>query len=117
MKAYADKDLKTLKSYAGGAQKMVMKDEYFESNSNVNDFRKKINKSNGSFLEIRYKKDRINFQDVYYLTAVFYKDTSSGQLVAVKLRSKDKKKWGLSGFGTSYLNKDEFNKLSLEIPK
>lgn len=96
---------------------MVMKDEYFESNSNVNDFRKKINKSNGSFLEIRYKKDRINFQDVYYLTAVFYKDTSSGQLVAVKLRSKDKKKWGLSGFGTSYLNKDEFNKLSLEIPK
>lgn len=116
LKAYADKDLETLKSYAGGMQKKVMDDEYFKTNNNVIGFRKKISESKGSFIEIRYSKDNINFEDFYYVTAVFYESTS-GQLTAVKLKSTDKENWKLSGFGTAYLEKQEFNEMSLEIPK
>ena len=114
LKAYADKDLETLKSYASGMQKNAMDDEYFKTNSNVNSFRKKISESNGSFKEIRYKKDNINFQDFYYVTAAFY-ESPSGQLTAVQLKSTDKENWKLSGFGTHYLKKPEFNEMSLEI--
>lgn len=115
LKAYADKDLETLKSYAGGAQKMVMDDEYFKTNSNVNSFRKKISNSKGSFQEIRYYEDEKNFQNYYYATAVFY-ESPSGQLTAVKLKSTDKKIWKLAGYGTAYLKKQEFSEMSLEIP-
>lgn len=114
LKAYSDKDLETLKSYAGGAQKMVMDDEYFKTNTNVNSFRKKISHWNGSFKEIRYNKDNINFQDYFYLTAIFY-ESPSGQLTAVKLKSTDKENWKLSGFGTAYIKKQEFSEMSLEI--
>ncbi|MCK5856025.1 MAG: hypothetical protein KAG64_00965 [Bacteroidales bacterium] len=115
-KAYADKDLETLKSYAGMSQVNVMDSEYFKTNNKVISFRKKINESDGTFKEIRYSKDKINFEDYYYLTAVFY-ESASGQLTAVKLKSKDKESWKLSGFGTAYLKKPEFNEMSLEIPE
>ena len=115
LKAYADKDLETLKSYAGGMQKMAMDDEYFKTNNNVIGFRKKISESKGSFKEIRYSKDNINFEDYYYVTAVFYESTS-GQLTAVQLKSTDKENWKLSGFGTAYVKKQEFSEMSLEIP-
>lgn len=116
LKSYADKDLETLKSYARGMQKSVMDDEYFKTNSNVNSFRKKISESNGSFKEIRYKKDNINFEDYYYVTAAFY-ESPSGQLTAVQLKSTDKENWKLSGFGTAYIKKQEFGEMSLEIPE
>jgi hypothetical protein len=116
LKAYADKDLKTLKSYAGSAQTMAMTDDYFKTNSNVNNFRKKISGSTGSFQEIRYSEEKVNFEKYYYVTAVFY-ESPSGQLSAVKLKSADKEKWMLAGFGTAYLKKSEFGEMSLEIPK
>ncbi len=116
LKAYADKDIESLKSYAGGAQKMVMDDDYFKSNNNVKNFRKKIGESEGTFQEIKYSKDRINFEDYYYLTAVFY-ESPSGQLTAVQLKSTDKENWKLSGFGTAYINKQEFSEMSTEIPE
>ena len=114
LKAYSDKDLETLKSYAGGMQKMAMDDEYFKTNNNVIGFRKKISESKGSFKEIRYSKDNINFEDYYYVTAVFFESTS-GQLTAVQLKSTDKENWKLSGFGTAYVKKQEFSEMSLEI--
>lgn len=116
LKAYADKDLETLKSYAGGMQKMAMDDEYFKTNTNVNSFREKLSHWNGSFKEIRYNKDNINFQDYYYVTATFY-ESESGQLTAVQLKSTDKENWKLSGFGTAYLTKQEFSEMNIEIPE
>ncbi|MEA3496259.1 MAG: hypothetical protein U9R42_09515 [Bacteroidota bacterium] len=116
LKAYSDKDIETLKSYAGSTQKMVMDDEYFKSNNNVKNFRKKIGESEGTFQEIKYSKDRINFEDYYYLTAVFY-ESPSGQYSAVQLKSTDKENWKLSGFGTAYISKQEFSEMSTEIPE
>jgi len=97
-------------------QKMAMDDEYFKTNTNVNGFRKKISHWDGSFKEIRYKKDNINFQDYFYVTATFF-ESSSGQLTAVQLKSTDKENWKLSGFGTAYIKKQEFGEMSLEIPE
>jgi hypothetical protein len=116
LKAYADEDLETLKSYAGWAQKNVMDEEYFKTNSNVNSFREKIASWNGSFDEIRYYKDEINFQEFYYLVAVFYENPETEQLTAVGLKSLDKEKWKLTGFGTAYLKKDKFTDMSAVLP-
>lgn len=113
LKAYADNDLETLKSYAGSTQRMVMKDDFFENNS----FIKGITHWNGSFKEIRYYKEEINFQNNYYLNAIVYESPDSDQLTVLKLKSTDKKVWKLSGFGTAYPKKDEFNQMSLEIPE
>ena len=107
LKAYADNDLETLKSYAGSAQRMVMKDDFFENNG----FIKGITHWNGSFKEIRYYKEETN----YYLNAIVYESSDSDQLTVLKLKSADKKVWKLSGFGTAYPKKDEFNQMSLEI--
>jgi len=116
LKAYADEDLETLKSYAGFAQTNVMDEEYFKTNSNVSSFREKITAWNGSFDEIRYYKDEINFQVLYYMVAVFYENPETEQLTAVGLKSLDKKKWKLSGFGTTYLKKEKFANMSTELP-
>jgi uncharacterized membrane protein len=116
LKAYADKDLETLKSYAGFAQTNVMDEEYFKTNSNVSSFREKIAGWNGSFDEIRYYKDEINFQVFYYMVAVFYENPETEKLTAVGLKSLDKKKWKLSGFGTTYLKKEKFANMSTELP-
>jgi hypothetical protein len=116
LKAYADEDLETLKSYASGTQKMVMDDEYFKTNKNVISFREKLSYWNGSFKEVRYYEEEKNFQNYYYATAVFYESTS-GQYTAVKLKSTDKENWKLAGFGTAYLKNQEFSEMSLEIPE
>ena len=116
LKAYADKDLETLKSYAGFAQTNVMDEEYFKTNSNVNSFREKITAWNGSFDEIRYYKDEINFQILYYMVAVFYENPETEKLTAVGLKSLDKEKWKLTGFGTTYLKKEKFADMSIELP-
>ena len=113
LKAYADNDLETLKSYAGSTQRMVMKDDFFENNS----FIKGITHWNGSFKEIRYYKEEINFKNNYYLNAIVYESPDSDQLTVLKLKSADKKLWKLSGFGTAFPKKDEFNQMSLEIPE
>ncbi|MDZ7821583.1 MAG: hypothetical protein U5N26_07085 [Candidatus Marinimicrobia bacterium] len=70
LKAYADEDLETLKSYAGFAQTNVMDEDYFKTNSIVSSLRKKIPAWKGSFDEIRYYKNEINFQVLYYMVAV-----------------------------------------------
>ena len=116
LKAYADEDLETLKSYAGFAQTNVMDEEYFKTNSNVSSFREKITAWNGSFNEIRYYKDEINFQVLYYMVAVFYENPETEKLTAVGLKSLDKKKWKLTGFGTTYLTKEKFADMSTELP-
>ena len=112
LKAYADKDLETLKSYAGGAQKMVMDETYFDGQES---FMEGIENWTGSFNQIRYDAEEINFQHFYYITAVFY-ESPTGQLTAIKLKSLDKEKWKLSGFGKAFIKKEEFNKMSKEIP-
>ena len=109
LKAYADNDFEMLKSYAGGFQKMVIKGDFFEDNS----FIKGIANWNGSFKEIRYNKE----DNKYYLNAIVYENPDSDQLTVLELKSADKEVWKLSGFGSAFPKKDEFNQMSLEIPK
>lgn len=116
LKAYADQDLETLKSYAGGAQKMALDETYFTENGNVKGFMEKIENWPGDFTDIRYYDDEINFQHVYYAVAAFYK-SPSGQITGVGLRSTDKENWQMSGFGTKYMKSDEFNALSSTLPE
>ncbi|MFP4522889.1 MAG: hypothetical protein ACLFQK_12165 [Fibrobacterota bacterium] len=116
LKAYAEKDLETLKSYAGMIQQNVMDEDYFKTNENVINFREKISKSSGEFTDLRYYEEEKNFQNHYYLTAVFF-ESPSGQLTGVKLKSKDKNEWKLAGFGTTYIKKDKYAELSSEIPE
>jgi len=119
LKAYADEDLETLKSYAGYAQRLQMNsqgEEYFKTFRDVSEFREKISAWSGSFDKIRYYKDEINFQEFYYLVAVFYEDPETGRLTAVSLKSLDKEKWGLTGFGTTNLKKETFADMSTELP-
>ena len=116
LKAYADKDLETLKTYAGGAQKMVLDETDFKDNSNVIGFREKISNWDGAFKEIRYYEDEINFQEFVYAVAAFY-ESPSGQITAVELRSTDKNEWKMAGFGTKYIKKAEFEELSTELPE
>lgn len=116
LKAYADKDLETLKSYAGSTQKMVMDEEYFKTNDNVLKFREKIDNWEGSFKEIRYYKDEINFQEYYYINAIVYENPESDQLTAIALKSTDKTEWKLSGFGIAYPKKQEFAEMYVELP-
>jgi len=117
LKAYADKDLETLKSYAGFAQTNVMDEDYFKTNSNVSSFREKIASWNGSFDEIRYYEDDINFQHVYFMVAVFHENPETEQLTAVSLKSLDKEKWKMSGFATKYIKKEKLAEMSTELPE
>ncbi|HKK61610.1 MAG TPA: hypothetical protein VJ951_03565 [Bacteroidales bacterium] len=89
LKAYADKDLETLKSYAGFAHSNALDEDYFTTNSGVSSFREKIATWNGSFDKIRYKKEEINFQVVYNMVAVFYENPENEQLAAIGLRTLD----------------------------
>lgn len=116
LKAYADQDLETLKSFASGTQKMVLDEKYFTENSNATGFIEKISNWEGAFKEIRYYDDEINFQHVYYAIAAFY-ESPSGQITGVALKSTDKENWMMSGFGTKYIKKDEFTALSTELPE
>ncbi|MFO7889942.1 MAG: hypothetical protein R6V04_06345, partial [bacterium] len=103
----------------GYAQRLQMNsqgEEYFKTFRDVSEFREKISAWSGSFDEIRYYKDEINFQEFYYLVAVFYEDPETGRLTAVSLKSLDKEKWGLTGFGTTYLKKETFADMSTELP-
>jgi len=113
LKAYADNDFETLKPYAGGFQRMVMKDDFFENNN----FIEGIAHWNGSFKEIRYYTEEVNFKNNYYLNAIVYESPDSDQLTVLALKSADKKVWKLSGFGSAYPTKDEFKQMSLEIPE
>ncbi len=113
LKAYADNDFETLKSYAASTQRMVIKDDFFEDNS----FIKGITQWTGSFKEIRYYKEKSNSGNKYYLNAIVYESPDSDQLTVLKLKSADKKVWKLSGFGTAFSKKDEFNQMSLELPE
>lgn len=116
LKAYADKDIETLKLYASGAQKMVLDDTYFTENSNALGFVEKIANWEGAFTDIRYYEDEVNFQKYYYAIAAFY-ESPSGQISGVGLKSTDKESWIMSGFGTEYIKKDDFEALSTELPE
>ena len=116
LKAYADKDIETLKLYAGSAQKMVLDDTYFTENSNALGFVEKTANWKGEFTDIRYYEDEVNFQKYYYAIAAFY-ESPSGQITGVGLKSTDRESWLMSGFGTEYIKKDDFEALSTELPE
>lgn len=116
LKAYADKDLETLKSYASGSTKMGLDEAYF-SEGNGADFKEKINEHwTGAFNDIRYYNDEVNFQKYYYAIAVFY-ESPSGQLTGVSLKSTDKENWKMAGFGTKHIKKEEFEQYSQSLPE
>jgi hypothetical protein len=117
LKAYADEDLETLKSYASGSTKMALDKSYFSENGNVASFKEKIDANwKGSFTDIRYYEDEVNFQHYYYAIATFY-ESPSGQITGVALKSEDKENWKMSGFGTKHIKKEEFEALSTEMPE
>jgi len=117
LKAYADEDLETLKSYASGSTKMGLDESYFAEGKNGADFKATIASHwKGSFSDMRYYEEEVNFQQNYYAIAVFY-ESASGQLTGVALKSTDKNDWKMSGFGTKHIKKEEFEALSTEIPE
>jgi len=117
LKAYVDEDLETLKTFASGASKMVLDDKYFAENDNVASFREKImNNWQGSFTDIRYYEDEVNFQKYYYAIAAFY-ESPTGQITGVGLKSEDGENWKMAAFGTKYIKKDEFEAYSTEMPE
>jgi len=50
------------------------------------------------------------------MVAVFYENPETEQLTAVGLKSLDKEKWKLTGFGTTYLKKEKFADMSAKLP-
>ncbi len=117
LKAYLEEDIETLKSYASGATKMGLDETYFAEGKNGADFKAKITDHwKGSFSDIRYYEDEVNFQNYYYAVAVFY-ESPSGQLTGVGLKSNDKENWMMSGFGTKNIKKEEFEGLSQSLPE
>lgn len=117
LKAHVEKDVNTLKSYASGLQGLVLNDEFFSDEKNNKRLEEKLKEWDGSFKEIRYSKEEINFKTNYYINAVICDNPNGNQYTVVALKSADKKEWKLSGFGISYPEKAEFNEMSLEIPE
>lgn len=116
LNAYKDRNVENLKEHASGIMLMAISDSYFEDKGLQEDIRAAEN-WDGKFREIRYYSGDMMGKTIY-IAAVYFADVQDNEdkIYTVVLSSQDKEKWLMFGAGLVAETKEEFNKMSLEIP-
>ena len=113
IKAYKNKDVTLLKSYASGALVSAISENYFES-KDAKPLVKIAQEWDGEIRTIRYDKNMIMGNTVV-LGYVHIGENISGKLNIVSLTSLNKSDWKAFGLGISEMAEKEFLDASLEI--
>lgn len=116
LNAYQDRNVENLKKHASGIMVKAISDSYFEDKGLQEDIRAAEN-WDGKFREIRYNSGDMMGKTTY-IASVYFADVQDNDdiIYTVVLSSQDKEKWLMFGAGLVTETKEEFNKMSLEIP-
>ncbi len=115
LKAYKEKDVALLKKHASGVIVYAINDNFFDSN----DAKPAVEKAtgwDGKIKEIRYASENMMGKEVV-MACVYFGDSNTGKLNVVLLSNLDNTEWKAFALGIDEVSKEEFEKMSLEIPK
>lgn len=115
LKAYKDQDVELLKKNASGIMKPSIKKGYFDDEAIKKDM-KTLDRWDGKIREIRYDSDNI-MGNFVVVAAAYFSDSSDEEINTVMLSTMDGENWVFVGSGLETVPKDDFMKLSTNVPE